>query len=102
MRGHNIVKVMTFGAPMVTDAAGAAILRDLLPVMRVTHERDPVPLTPLESGSLTSVAAVKLLPKPDNGGGGGGMQGDGDQKNPPKVRQDSTVDEDRGLQSEEE
>ncbi|CBJ26506.1 lipase class 3 [Ectocarpus siliculosus] len=102
LRGHNIVKVMTFGAPMVTDAAGAAVLRDLLPVMRVTHERDPVPLTPLESGSLTSVAAVKLLPKPGNGGGGGGRHGDGDQKNPPTVRQDSAVDEDRVLQSEEE
>ncbi|CAM9873614.1 unnamed protein product, partial [Ectocarpus fasciculatus] len=72
---------------MVTDAAGAAILRDLLPVMRVTHERDPVPLTPLESGSLTSVAAVKLLPKPGKGGGGG-RQGDGDE-----VLQDSKVDE---------
>ncbi|CAN0539553.1 unnamed protein product, partial [Ectocarpus sp. 12 AP-2014] len=101
LRGHNIVKVMTFGAPMVTDAAGAAILRDLLPVMRVTHERDPVPLTPLESGSLTSVAAVKLLPKPGNGGGGG-RQCDGDQKSPAKVLQDSKVDEDRVLQNEEE
>ncbi|CAM9779508.1 unnamed protein product [Ectocarpus sp. 4 AP-2014] len=101
MRGHNIVKVMTFGAPMVTDAAGAAILRDLLPVMRVTHERDPVPLTPLESGSLTSVAAVKLLPKPGKGGGGG-RQGDGDQKIPATVLQDSKVEEDRVLQDEEE
>lgn len=54
---------MTFGAPMVTDAAGAAILRDLVPVMRVTHERDPVPLTPLESGSRTSAVAAKLLSK---------------------------------------
>lgn len=47
LRGYDIGKVMTFGAPMVTDAAGAALLRDFLPVMRVTHERDPVPLTPL-------------------------------------------------------
>ncbi|CAM9476681.1 unnamed protein product, partial [Scytosiphon promiscuus] len=61
LRGYIIGKVMTFGAPMVTDAAGAAILRDLIPVMRVTHERDPVPLTPLESGSRTSAAAAKLL-----------------------------------------
>ena len=47
LRGFDVGKVMTFGAPMVTDAAGAALLRDFLPVMRVTHERDPVPLTPL-------------------------------------------------------
>lgn len=63
---------MTFGAPMVTDAAGAAKLKALLPVMRVSHERDPVPLTPLESGSRTSAAAVKLLTK--SGGGQGGRQ----------------------------
>lgn len=64
------IQVMTFGAPMVTDAAGGAKLKALLPVMRVTHERDPVPLTPLESGSRTSAAAVKLLAK--SGGGGQG------------------------------
>ncbi|CAM9619618.1 unnamed protein product, partial [Hapterophycus canaliculatus] len=63
LRGYNVGKVMTFGAPMVTDAAGAAILRELVPVMRVTHERDPVPLTPLESGSRTSAVAAKLLSK---------------------------------------
>lgn len=56
---------------MVTDAAGAARLRDLLPVMRVTHERDPVPLTPLESGSRTSTVAAKLLSKSGGGGGAG-------------------------------
>ncbi|CAM9933146.1 unnamed protein product, partial [Laminaria digitata] len=47
LRGYDVGKVMTFGAPMITDAAGAALLRDFLLVMRVTHERDPVPLTPL-------------------------------------------------------
>lgn len=57
---------------MVTDAAGAAKLKALLPVMRVTHERDPVPLTPLESGSRTSAAAVKLLTKSSGGAGGHG------------------------------
>ncbi len=60
---------------MVTDAAGAARLRDLLPVMRVTHERDPVPLTPVESGSRTSAVAAKLLSKSVGGGGGGGAGG---------------------------
>lgn len=70
--GRERAQVMTFGAPMVTDAAGAAKLKALLPVMRVTHERDPVPLTPLESGSRTSAAAVKLLTKSGGGSGGGG------------------------------
>lgn len=40
-------QVVTFGAPKVTDAPGAERLCDLLPVLRVTHERDPVPLMPL-------------------------------------------------------
>lgn len=38
---------MTFGAPKVTDAPGAQLLHGILPVLRVTHERDPVPLMPL-------------------------------------------------------
>lgn len=69
---------MTFGAPMVTDAAGAAILRDLLPVLRVTHERDPVPLTPLASESRTAAAAVKLLSR-SGAGADGGRVGDQDK-----------------------
>lgn len=47
LRGYNVGKVTTFGAPMITDARGAAHLREMVNVMRVTHERDPVPLTPL-------------------------------------------------------
>lgn len=53
-RGYNVGTVTTFGAPMITDARGAAHLRELVRVMRVTHERDPVPLTPL--------TRTKLLP----------------------------------------
>lgn len=53
LRGYDVEKVMTFGAPMVTDAAGAALLRDFLPVMRVTHERDPIPLTPLSRAKVS-------------------------------------------------
>lgn len=52
LRGYNVGQVMTFGAPMVTDARGAALLRDHVPVMRVTHERDPVPLAPLTRATV--------------------------------------------------
>lgn len=47
IRGYRVDKVMTFGAPKATDARGAERLRELLSVLRVTHERDPVPLMPL-------------------------------------------------------
>lgn len=72
---------------MVTDAAGAAKLRALLPVMRVTHERDPVPLTPLESGSRTSAAAVKLLTKSGGGRGGSQVGVTGSHRGSPRMEQ---------------
>eukprot|EP00752_Nemacystus_decipiens_P011610 g10308.t1 len=88
LRGHKVGKVMTFGAPRVTDAAGAAKLKALLPVMRVTHERDPVPLTPLESGSRTSAAAAKLFTKP------GGDQGESQEVEEFRGEQEEDEDED--------
>lgn len=46
IRGYRIGKVMTFGTPKITDACGAERLHGFLPLLRVTHERDPVPLMP--------------------------------------------------------
>lgn len=43
---------MTFGSPKVTDAPGAELLRGVLPVLRVTHERDPVPLMPMADWAI--------------------------------------------------
>ena len=60
LRGYDIGKVMTFGAPMVTDTAGAALLRDFIPVMRVTHERDPIPLTPLGRFKVSVVGGQRV------------------------------------------
>lgn len=61
LRGYKVGKVVTFGMPMVTDAGGAAVLRDLLHLMRVTHERDPVPLAPL----TTRPSSADIVPKDD-------------------------------------
>lgn len=47
-----IIQVMTFGSPKVTDAPGAERLRGVLPVLRVTHERDPVPLMPVADWAI--------------------------------------------------
>ncbi|CAM9150752.1 unnamed protein product [Ascophyllum nodosum] len=51
-RGHNVVMAMTFGAPMVTDAPGAKLLRQFVPVLRVTHETDLIPLGPLTAANV--------------------------------------------------
>lgn len=98
IRGYEVGKVITFGAPKVTDACGAERFRGFLPLLRVTHERDPVPLMPFaradwkvaladqEEVAGTLLDAAELA---GEGGGGGGVarlgenarggRGDGDK-----------------------
>lgn len=44
-RGYPVTQAVTFGQPKVTNTKGIEFLRDL-PLLRVVHEGDPVPLVP--------------------------------------------------------
>jgi len=45
-RGFHIDRVVTFGAPMVTNTEGCELHRSVLPLLRVCHEEDVVPVLP--------------------------------------------------------
>ena len=44
--GYKVKTVTTFGQPMVTNGAGCEMWGPCLPLLRVRHEQDPVPLLP--------------------------------------------------------
>ncbi len=54
MEGYPVERVITFGQPRFTNHAGAAIFGGL-PLLRVVHQRDPIPLVPARmSGNLAA------------------------------------------------
>ncbi len=45
MEGFRVARIITFGQPRFTNIAGAAIFGNL-PLLRVVHQRDPIPFVP--------------------------------------------------------
>lgn len=71
-RGYNVREVVTFGAPKVTDKAGARSHHFRTRVLRVTNLLDPVPLLPFGfctpfSGPFSQLGAQVLLLPPGLG-----------------------------------